>query len=805
MASLLTGLFLVSAATLIYEVVLTRLLSVVTWYYLAFVSVSLAMFGMTAGALVVQLVPRWFTSDQLRRRLVQASLAMAISIPLALLTMLAVPIDLSFAVQTAYSFVLFSAIVAVPFLFSGIVICLCLTRSPYPIGQVYFVDLIGAAAGCFGALALLKVVDAPSAVLAVSALVFLGGAAFEWHASGPAGARRIVRWALAAVIVAGLNASTLHGIQPIWSKGRIDRRTNLLAEAWNPISRVTAYKPEWNARPYMFGPSRRMPQLKTSWIDLTVDDFAETPLFEYRGDTSKFEFLRYDVTSLAYSLRQGGSAAIIGMGGGRDALTASLNRFHRIVGIEVNPAMVDLVMRKLRWFADLGAMPGLEVHADEGRSFITRSSDKFDVIHASMIDTEAATVAGAMTLSENSLYTVEAWRIFYHRLKPGGLLTFSRWAIPGPQIVEALRLFSTGWATLLSEGVANPGEQIALLSSGEVATLLVTNTPFSADDRAHLRSIAASMDFDILYFPGLAPSMPELAKVTKVSGLDGLSHLRYLSVLDYSPVYDSSPYFFSFVRLTPFSQLTLALKSDVRGSLVALGFLATFFLASVVLLAFAILIPMTRWVGLPTAPDRSLVGGIAYFVAIGLGFMIVEIAMMQQLSLLLGHPTYSLAVVLAGLVFFSGLGSLASGRVSVSSGWIAPAVPIAAALALSAYAVTALPAAHALAAAGLPERGAAALALIAPCGLLMGMCFPLGLRTVRESGHDDALPWMWALNGAASVLASFAAVLLSMETTIAVSAAMGAVCYAVAGFLLLDLSRARHGASPERSSLLTGP
>ena len=164
MGPFFVGLFLISACTLMYEVVLTRLLSAFSWYYLAFVSVSTAMFGMTAGALAVQLRPDLFSEPQIPRRLEQASFAMAVSMPLTLLTMLAVPIDIALSVQTLYSFALFTAVISVPFFFSGIAVCLSLTRTPFPVGRVYFVDLLGAAAGCLGSVGLFKLLDGPSRV-----------------------------------------------------------------------------------------------------------------------------------------------------------------------------------------------------------------------------------------------------------------------------------------------------------------------------------------------------------------------------------------------------------------------------------------------------------------------------------------------------------------------------------------------------------------------------------------------------------------------------------------------------------------
>ncbi len=774
------GLFLLSAGTLMYEVVLTRLLSVICWYYLAFVSVSMAMFGMTAGALLVQLRPDLFDKGQVPRRLEQATLAMAIAMPLALLTLLAVPIEISLSAQTLYSFALFTSVIAVPFFFSGIGVCLSLTRTSFPIGRVYGVDLVGAAAGCLGAVGLLEVLDGPSAILAISGLLFLAAAGYASHAGDALPMKKYLRYALLLAVLAGLNASTLYGIQPIWSKGELDPRTDLLAEVWNPISKVRVYQPQWETPKY-WGPSPRAPQMLIEATRLNIDNDAGTPLYRYHGDPHEVSFLRYDVTSLGVQMRPGGAAAIIGMGGGRDVLAALAQGFHRIVAIEVNSSIVDVVTRRLGWFSGLGNIPQVEIHKDEGRSYLTRTAEKFDIIQASMVDTWAATSAGAMTLSENSLYTVDAWQIFYRHLKPGGLITFSRWN-SGLEAAQTFRMFALARATLLSEGVTNPSEHVALVGSDDVATLLVSNQPLSTEDLARLQQIAEEMEFEILSLPGQTSALPELQTISAARTLEDLARLRNAQ-LDYSPTFDTSPFFFNSVRLRRLPEVLRNVQLG-GGNLRALAFLLCFLVAALVLLAAAIVFPLVRWTRLRGGNRPALAGGIAYFVAIGLGFLMVEIAMMQQLSIFLGHPIYSLTVVLGGLILFSGAGSLASERIRLLSRMSSRLPALAAAVVICAYTAVVVPFAHAHTAQPLWLRAALSLALVGPCGLLMGFCFPVGLRWMKSLGQEENLPWMWALNGAASVLASFLAIFLSMETSIPTVVYAGAACYVLAAIFL---------------------
>jgi len=776
------GLSLVCASTLMYEVVLTRLLSVLCWYYLAFVSISMAMFGMTVGALAVRFRPSFFKPSDIASRLAQAAFAMALSMPAALVIVLAVPLDISLAVQTLFSFLLFCAVIAVPFFFSGVVVCLSLTRTHFPIGRVYFADLTGAGAGCVASVLLLNLIDAPSCIFAISALVFLGAACYATYAGDGSRRRRSYLLALGMLIVACLNASTLHGIQPIWSKGAIDRRSGLTAEVWSPISKVRAVNPE-TGPPLMWGPSRHAPQARVEQIRLDIDNDALTPILHFQGDLRPFTFLHYDVTSLAAELRAGGAAAIIGVGGGRDVINCALNGFHRIVGIEVNSVIVDFDTRRFASFSGFSKIPNFELHTDEGRSYLTRSDEKFDIIQASLVDTWAATSAGALTLTENSLYTVEAWQVFDRHLKPGGLITFSRWYL-GPARTQTYRLFSLACAMLYSEGVTHPSRNIALVASDEVATILVSNQPLSERDLRMVRTIADQMEFKVLFLPGEETPVPELRTISSARTVADLAHLSSAAGFDYSPVSDSSPYFFNAVRLRNLPLFLTTGGGHEFNPFRALMFVVAFMLAAVILVALTIVLPLKRWASRQTGVAPPVAGGIAYFVGIGMGFLLVEMAMMQQLSIFLGHPIYSLVVVLAGLILSTGAGSLTSDRLRLTSNAASRTPGLAVTLILILYSVVVIPVIHRFIADTLWQRSLLSLALVAPCGFLMGFCFPVGLRWMTVLKQEENLPWMWALNGAAATLGTFVAIMISMETSITTCTLIGAASYLVAAMVL---------------------
>ena len=220
------------------------------------------------------------------------------------------------------------------------------------------------------------------------------------------------------------------------------------------------------------------------------------------------------------------------------------------------------------------------------------------------------------------------------------------------------------------------------------------------------------------------------------------------------------------------------------GNVRALFFVLAFMLAAVILVALIIVLPLRLWAGKQAAVTPPAGGGIVYFVGIGIGFMLVEMAMMQQLSIFLGHPIYSLVVVLAGLILSTGVGSLASDRLRLASSAISRMPALAVALILMLYLAAVIPIIHRFIAETLWQRALICVGLVAPCGLVMGFCFPVGLRWMAMLRQEENLPWMWALNGAAATLGSFVAIVISMESSIATCVLVGAAFYFLGGVVL---------------------
>jgi hypothetical protein len=787
-------------ATLMLQIIQTRILSVVSMYYLAFLSISMAMLGMTAGALVVYYRLRAVTPRNVADALSVCSTLFGLVTAVCFIVQLASPPAI---VRVATMFVMWVKVLvllALPFVVSGVVVSLALTRSPFATGLTYAVDLIGAAFGCLVVLVLLNSVDAPSAIFVVAAMAAFAGVCFR-AAGGERAAtglstldmRLLRRPGLVAVIllvVAFANTTTRFGLQPLSAKfNRIESAPAFEFEEWNSFSRIAGSR-TFHGPPILWGPSPTLPTgLLVDQRGLNIDGFAGTVMPRFTGDANAVDFLRYDITNLAYAARNKGRVAIIGVGGGRDVLSAHIFGARDITGVELNPVFIDLLTDpdRLRGYAGIADLPGVRLFVDEGRSWFVRTQDRFDLIQMSMIDTFAATGAGAFSLSENGLYTVEGWRIFLSALSPSGLFTVSRWHAPSAPI-EIGRTTSLAVAALMSLGVPNPRDHIYVASVGKLATLIVSKQPLTAVDLGLLNDYARKLQFTVLVQPGEITAEPALRDVLSAVGIDDLNQRAGAYWLDISPPTDARPFFFNQLRIFDLGNLRLFIGEYRRtgsfmagDSLILVGnFVATATLFMLIVLSFfavvfAVVLPARSAIHRVDPLLARL--GSAYFLLIGLGFMFIEIGLIQRMSVFLGHPTYALSVVLFSIILSTGLGSLLSERLMPTRAagvmtWL---------LLLVVYVLTVphwLPALthSSLESASLVTRSATSVGVILPIGLLIGFGFPLGMRLVT-SRDDRPTPWFWGVNGAAGVLAAGLAIALSIAFSIDTTIRVGAICY----------------------------
>lgn len=776
-----SGLFILSGATLAVEIAMVRILSVTTWYYLAFFAISTAMLGLTCGAVYVYLNPPPDDPARIRRTLARCSIGFGVTVPITLILLCLIPLPLTRSVMTLFSAVFTGLIASAPFFFTGVATTIALTRTTVSVSRLYAADLIGAAAGCVAGLAALESMDTPSAVLISGGVSFVAAAAFL-----PAGAARARTGCVAAFIVATglalLNTTSIFAIRPLVVKGGIERPETVLLERWNSYSRIVVFPPRVGA-PQMWGPSPVMPLTELEQFDMKIDGAAGTMLRRF-SSPADLEHLKFDVSAIAYNLRSAGSVCVIGVGAGRDVQTAVAYGRAPILGIELNPVFIDLLTTTFRDVAGIAARPEVTLVVDEARTYLSRSRQSCDLIQMSMIDTWASTGAGAFSLSENGLYTIEAWTLFFNRLSENGLFTVARFFNPR-DLSETGRVMSLATAVLLRQGIAKPADHLALVTAGQVSALVMSRKPLDQADLSALHGAVDRYQYGLAFSPDRGGD-PLLTAIARSGSEAELASIIRDQPLNFTPPTDNNPYFFNMLRL---GHLTQFLRTDpgvVRGNLVATGTLVVLIAALGALTVALILVPL--WLKAATGRGHLRGAGMVYFIAVGAGFMFVELAMIQRLSVFLGHPIYAMGVLLATIIASAGVGALLSERLPLGSPSKIQALPVLCAGLALAFAFLVDVVAAGMEESGLGARIAVTVAMSVPLGLVMGLFVPVGLRLTRQI-HQGETPWYWALNGVVSVLCSALAVLVAITSGVHANFIVGSLAYLVTAPALARLVR----------------
>jgi predicted membrane-bound spermidine synthase len=792
--SFYTGVFLISSLVMALQILQSRLFSVTSWYHLSFLVISMAMFGLTLGALKI------YRGDEEYQRRNYGLIARKYSMGfgffsiIALITQLYIPIISSNALKTMLTLPVNAFTSGMAYYFAGVVITVCLTRAPFPIGKTYGADLIGAGIGCLAALILMETIDTPSAILILSGIAFLSAMAFPVEDDAPndirIGVKRYNLKKLALIFITGsLSVGALNSalptplFYPLWSKGVFIKMSEIDYEGWNSISRVTVMNEEMR-EPFMWGPSPVSPIVtKFPSKFLIIDGDAGTPITKFDGDFTKHGYLEYDVTNIAYNLPNLKTAAIIGVGGGRDLLSAKYFGVEKVTALDVNPVQIHLLRdhTKYREYANLYKLSGVKILNEEARSWFRQNTEKLDIVQMSLIDTWAATGAGAFALSENGLYTTEAWDIFMNDLSDNGVFTLSRWSASAQD--DSGRALSVAMATLFNQGVKDVQQHIALFNSMNIATLVVSKSPFTTEQISALEEAALEKQFIIMLLPGREPAGGLIAELINAQSIKEIEEISDKYFFDYTPSTDMRPFFFNQAPLTkPWKVAELVLKGSDGVHQVGLGQAkATFnlyliIIFSVLMVAFVIIRPLLKTVENKTSP--FILAGTLYFMLIGLGFMFMEISLLQALGVFLGHPIYGLSVVLFSLIMSAGIGSFLSEKIPLKS------LPrqIIWCLLVFAYGIAMsklLPEMfHDYAEVDIFTRVLISIAVMAPAGLLMGFGFPTGLR-LTERFDARATAWFWGINGATGVLGSSLALAFNIVMGIDNTLIIAGACYAL--------------------------
>ncbi len=741
-AGVYLGVGLTALATLIIELALTRIFSVIFYYHFAFLAISIALFGLGAGGVLSYALGRWLVP--LYSKLGWLAALNALLVVAAVLFLLSVRGDPGYGTLAAVYFAS-----ALPFIGSGAILSLAIAETIERVNRVYFADLAGAAGGCVLLVPLLNRLGGPNAVLAAGAIFAFSSVV--WFAVSGSRRGRYAALALSAALVAliAINFSA-RAIDVRYAKGKELKSERFVR--WNSFSRVAlGTDPGGNPN-----------------IVIDADAATGIPSFDFEHLTEEQRrSLLYMGPGLPYVLRPGAKTLVIGAGGGWDLARALASGSRDITGVEINPIIANTIMRgdHRRLSNGLYQRPEVRIFVEDGRGFVRASHERYDVIQATLVDTWAATAAGAFALSENNLYTVEAFREYLAHLEPDGILVFTRWGLEPPR--ESLRLLSLAREALNRLGeretwrhvmVVREGAESQLAAWGNADTVIIGRSPFSSVDIERLREALGQGKLRLIYAPD--EQIPN-AFTRFLRSPDPNAFARDYRY-DISAVNDNRPFFFYTVQprdVWGFLANASRLSADYNINR-AVPLLFGLLLISLFATAVMLLLPRVL-LGSRLPEDPRTMHFLWYFIFIGAGYVLIQVALVQKFVLFLGHPTYALTGIIFSMLISSGLGSYYSQRiVDGGAGRLQGVLAgVAALVAALAFGVTLLLGAGV----GLPLwlKLATSVLVIAPAGFLMGVPFPTGLRRL-ERQHKQSVRWAWSLNAAASVLGSVLAVVLAI-------------------------------------------
>lgn len=718
-----TAVFLLSGAILAYEVVLMRMFSIAQWHHFASMILSIALLGFGLSGTLLAL---W--RERLRGGFKLCAAGFVITAPLCTWLAQQIPFTPMLIVwqprQLIFLFGIYLLLV-VPFTLGALAIALALARARQlgAVGRTYAANLVGSGIGAVAGLAL-------------------------------------------CFLPLPVQMSQYKGLEKALSMAE----ARILKTDFHPLGRVDVlHCPALRVAPGLsLGYTGWMPTQQV----IFVDGEGGSALNLATAEDAAMEYVQWLPSAAAYAVRPAGRVLVIGVGGGAELHLAARQGAQELIGVEMHPVVAHLAAQNAPW---------ADVRVAEGRAFIRQTTNRFDLIQISLLDSLATSATGVGAANESYLYTVEALGEFIARLSEDGVLCVTRWLKTPPR--DNVKLFATAVEALERMGAVEPAGQLMFVRGWATGTLLVKRTLFTDEEIARARRWAEERGFDVDYFPGAAErdvnlrnvmAAPEYFQAARSVLFGDREEFFRDHLFNVRPATDERPYFFHFFRWMSAPHLLRTMGKEwvpfvEWGYIVLVATLLQAVLASVVLIVL---------------PLRSAVGGsrltvFVYFACLGLGFMLLEIALLQKFILFLGHPLYSAAVVIATFLVFAGAGSTQAGRRVRSAG--RPATVIA--LIAVGCAAGLSPLLNVFLAAQESVRVLLAVLLVAPPAFFMGMMFPLGLGKITPR----MLPWAWGVNGCFSVIGAALASVLAMDFGFSAVMLTSAALYACAGAVFARL------------------
>ena len=788
------GIFLISLATLLLELSLTRVMSVSLWYHFGFLVISTALLGFgTAGVVLAS----W---KKLREKFDLGKTLSILSILFGLVTILSfwllqkIPFS-PFAIATdkrqLYIMPLYYLTVTAPFFISGLVISLLFTRISKNMARLYAFDLAGAALGCLFIVWTMPTLGGSGSVVMAAALGTMAALAFSEKRS----LRLMAALSSIAICTFSFFANTYLPVNI--SEGKFPKRWRTfkpIYSAWNTFSLIDLYELKPDSATGLGGSRRFIIDGGTAATGM--DNLRDGVEKHISGPDSNY------LSAVSYLHIKNPSVLDIGSGGGQEVLDALHKNARKVTCVEINPIITNVVKNKMNeYWGGLFNRPGVQLVTEEGRSFINRSNEQYDAIVSSHTISNAAVSSGALSLSENFVLTKEAFQEYYDHLSPDGVIYFTR---PESQLP---RLFTTGREVLTENGSKDFAKHFyafrfppdaGLQGKSFVGGFIMKKSAFTEKEINNIDSLILNMHSETdngVWKPleGLYSPFAEIKNIySDILSAVKLDEFYKQQTSQLEPATDNRPFFNQHVRWPSIGWKTIkdvfsqdnpmAARMALENKPIAEVTLLLILAQSLVMAAVLILIPLFRYSnqGLQFKNKWRWLG---YFACLGLGFIMIEISFIQRFTLYLGQPVYTLAVIIAGLLLFTGIGSYISGTMNINSnGLVKKYLPALLVVLLLTSFVTPILFKSTIQW-SLPVRVILTLLLIAPMGVLLGIPFPTGIKTVSRTS-EAFIPWAWGVNGFFTVIGSVGAVILGMMLGFKMVILLATAFYAIAIFLI---------------------
>jgi len=809
---LLCVIFLCSFSSLAYQITLTRIFSISLWYHFAFMIISIAMLGIGASGTILSLNLKLRNPSYISIY----SLLLGISISLSYLLSNLIPFDpvrLSWSRIELFYIGLYYITLSIPFFFAGLIIATAFSSLSEKSGLLYGADLIGAGMGSMGILYLMTVIGPDIAVFILSFIALI--AAFIM------GEQRLRAASLVLIIVNIL----LIIFYPDFINIRMSPYKGLplalrypgaehLKTYFSPFSKIDTFKSP--AVRFAPGLSLKYLDMLPEQIGLTIDG-SEINAITSAADQKSLAFLHFLPSALPYEIRNPPSPPLRAMAfrkggvgglddvlildpkGGLQCLVAEYYGFLNIYKIESNPLLIKVIKKDFNEFS--GSIYAQNTWQGLGRSWLRSDFKRFDIIDISLMGT---TPAGSFGIAEDYRFTVEGFKEYLHHLKDEGLLSINLFILPPPRI--ELRLMTTLISSMEELGIKDIQKHFVALRSWGSIGILIKKNPFTQNEIEAVKKFSKSRRFDLIYCPGIKEEetniyirIPSNEYFTAFKNiLNPETRLGYIHeyIFDISPVRDDYPFFHYYLKLKNIKAIYTIMGEKWQyfieeGFILPVVFIQVLFLSLILVLLPAFSKKHENNIPNPPLPplramafSKGGMGGfddkgksfLPYFAFLGIGFMFVEISLIQKIILPLENPSYAVAAVLTSILISSGIGSLLSHRVS---GLRNPVTALVITFLIILYSIFLPAVSDIISPYSIVNKIPLVFFILMPLGLLMGIPFPTGLKILGEK-NELLIPWAWAINGCFSVIAPILTIMLAMAFGFTIVLWLGALAYLMA-------------------------